>query len=72
VDPDGVLTKQGLGVCAGESFDVMAVSVECLMRDESERTRIGRLAAQHAREHHGLDRALDAWKTLLVRMGDAR
>jgi glycosyltransferase involved in cell wall biosynthesis/SAM-dependent methyltransferase len=65
VDPDGVLTRHGIGICAEGSYDRLVASAERVCAVESLRAELGKRAAEYAREHHDLSRSADALKTLV-------
>lgn len=64
VDPDGVLTKQRIGACAGGSFDVLAAAVRDFCRDEPMRRETGERGRRYATERHGLRQVAGAWEAL--------
>jgi glycosyltransferase involved in cell wall biosynthesis len=70
VDPDGVLTTQGIGFCAGGSFERLAAQAERLCASEPERAEMARRARDYAREHHDLRRVAGKWKDLLRSLGE--
>jgi glycosyltransferase involved in cell wall biosynthesis len=64
VDPDGVLTRHGIGVCAGGSFDRLVASAQQVCASKDLCGEIGRRAAAYAREHHDLKRSVAELKAL--------
>jgi glycosyltransferase involved in cell wall biosynthesis len=58
VDPDDVLTKQGLGFHSG-SLDKLVQDTRSLIENSDLRTRIGERAKAYAMEHHGLTKNLN-------------
>jgi hypothetical protein len=65
VDPDGVLTRHGIGICAAGSFDRLAGETESLCSSPERLAELGRRALDHARTHHDLNRAAEALKGLI-------
>ena len=65
VDPDGVLTRHGIGVCAGGSFDRLVASAQQVCASKDLRGDIGRRAAAYAGEYHDLDRSVADLKALV-------
>ena len=65
VDPDGVLTRHGIGVCAGGSFDRLVASAQQVCASKDLRGEIGRRAAAYAGEYHDLDRSVAELKALV-------
>ncbi|MEW6542986.1 MAG: glycosyltransferase family 4 protein [Nitrospirota bacterium] len=65
VDPDGVLTRHGIGVCAAGSFDRLAGETESLCSSPERLAELGRRAVDHARTHHDLNRTAEALKGLI-------
>lgn len=65
VDPDGVLTKEGIGACAGGSFDALAAAVQGFCRDERLRRETGARARRYAAARHDLRQVAGAWDALL-------
>jgi glycosyltransferase involved in cell wall biosynthesis len=70
VDPDGVLSRQGIGFCAGGSFERLAAEAERLCASEPQRAETARRAWAYAREHHDLRRVAEQWKELLRALGE--
>lgn len=64
VDPDGVLTRQGIGICAGSSFEQLAAEASRFCQDERLRRETGARARRYAAEHHDLNRVAQAWNDL--------
>ncbi len=65
VDPDGVLARHGIGVCAGESFERLVAQAEQLCAEEPRRADMGRRARAYAREYHDLQRSVGELKSLV-------
>ena len=74
VDPDGVLARHGIGVCAGESFERLVAQAEQLCAEEPRRADMGRRARDYAREYHDLHRSVGELKAMaqLLRAGTPR
>jgi glycosyltransferase involved in cell wall biosynthesis len=70
VDPDGVLTRHGIGVCAGGSFERLAAQAEQLCASEPQRVEMARRARDYARGHHDLRRVVEQWKDLVRALGE--
>jgi glycosyltransferase involved in cell wall biosynthesis len=68
VDPDGVLTDHGIGVCAGGSFERMAVLGRRLCLEHDWREKLGRQAQEYARKHHDLSRSVIELKVLVQQL----
>ena len=58
VDPDDLLTQQGLGFCSG-SLERLVQDARHLIENPDLRTRIGAKAKAYALEHHSLTKNLD-------------
>jgi glycosyltransferase involved in cell wall biosynthesis len=65
VDPDSVLTRHGIGVCAGGSFDRLVASAQQVCASKDLCGEIGRRAAAYAREHHDLEGSVAELKALV-------
>ena len=72
VDPDGVLTRHGIGVCAGGSFDRLVASAQQVCASKDLRGEIGRRAAAYAGEYHDLDRSVAELKALVRALAGPR
>ena len=68
VDPDGVLTREGIGVWAAGSLERLAAAAEELCASASLRVDLGRRARRYAEQHHDLGRSADALKALVCRI----
>ncbi len=70
VDPDGVLSRGGLGVVCGDDMDALARVVKRWWADAAERSRIGAVARAYIAEHHdpgrNTDRLLEALRGLIA------
>lgn len=67
VDPDGVVTREGLGAVAGDPA-ALAAAVERLMADPAARRAAGARARAHVAAHHAPDLVLDRYAALLDRV----
>jgi len=65
VDPDDVLTRQGIGVCAQGSFDRLVASAQQLCAAKDLRAEFGRRAVEYAGEYHDLKRSAAELKALV-------
>jgi len=65
VDPDGVLGRHGIGICAKESYDRLVASAERMCASESLRAELGKRAAEYAREYHDVNRSAEALKAVV-------
>ena len=65
VDPDGVLARHGIGVCAGESFERLVAQAGQLCDEEPRRAEMGRRARDYAREYHDLRRSAGELKRMV-------
>lgn len=65
VDPDGVLARHRIGLCAGGSFEKLVALAGQLCAAEATRDAWGRRALAYAREHHDLHRSAAALKALM-------
>lgn len=65
VDPDEVLQRHGIGVCADGSFDRLVQQAGQLCADESRRTTLGRQALEYGRRYHDLAQSAAAFKDLV-------
>ena len=65
VDPDGVLAKEGLGVCAAGSFERLVAETGRLCAAEADRSAMGHRAREYARAHHDVARSAEALKALV-------
>ena len=68
VDPDRVLTDQGIGVCARASFGQMVELARRLCQNNERRLRMGRQAQEYARKHHDLSRSVVELKALVQQL----
>lgn len=64
VDPDGLLSRQEIGLCAGGNEELLAASVRSLLSSDRRRAELGRRAATYARAHHDLRRTTEDFKRL--------
>ena len=65
VDPDEILTKQLIGVCAEGSTERLYELTSALLHDPPRIIRLGRSAQSYALQHHGLENALHRLKDLI-------
>lgn len=65
VDPDRVIARQQIGICAEGSFESLVTAVHRLCQDERLREDNGRRARVYALEHHNLEHSVMSWKELL-------
>jgi glycosyltransferase involved in cell wall biosynthesis len=65
VDPDGVLTKEKIGLCASGSFDRLVEAAVDLCASPGRRGELGRRAWTYAREHYDLTRSAGQLTALL-------
>lgn len=72
VDPDGVLSRQEIGRCAGRSFDVLVEEATRLCRSVSLREELGARARRYASAHHDLNLTVDRFKRLVKSLARVR
>jgi glycosyltransferase involved in cell wall biosynthesis len=72
VNPDGVLVRHGIGICAEGSYDRLVVSAERMCASEGLRAELGKRAAEYAREHHDVNRSAGALKALVYTLTGRR
>ncbi|MFO0700115.1 MAG: glycosyltransferase family 4 protein [Nitrospira sp.] len=65
VDPDGILRKQLIGVCAEGNTDKLYELTSALLDDPPRMIRLGLSARSYALQHHGLENALHRLKDLI-------
>ncbi len=68
VDPDGVLSRHGIGFCAGGSFERLVEATSQVCVSEPAREDLSVRAQAYAREYHDLDRSVRDLKQLLYAM----
>ncbi|MCE5230832.1 glycosyltransferase family 4 protein [bacterium] len=56
VDPDGMLTREGAGVCAGGDFERLVALVRDLLNDPASRRQLADKAQTLLRDRHDIDR----------------
>lgn len=67
VDPDGYLTKFGLGFVADGSIDSLVAGIEGLLAGSAEAARAAGLANwEYVRAEHSLQGAVDAYKRIIL------
>jgi len=72
VDPDGVLHRHRIGICAGGSFDRLVEAAVRLCQSREELAEYGARALRYATEHHDLNRSVEEFKTLAKSLAGAR
>ena len=65
VDPDGVLSREGIGMCADGSFERLATLVRQGCASPSQLAEMGRRAEAYARREHDLNRSTEKLKNLV-------
>jgi glycosyltransferase involved in cell wall biosynthesis len=65
VDPDGILTRYRIGLCAGRSFERLVAEAERLCASDPQRAEMGRRARDYATRYHDLERSVRDLKTLM-------
>lgn len=65
VDPDRVLVRHQIGVCAEGSFDRLVASVTQLCMASDQREELGRRALAYAAAYHDLSRSVNELKALV-------
>ena len=65
VDPDGLLGKQQIGVCAGGDFERLVELTNGLLADFKATSRLGRRACSYATANHSLDKVTGDLKRLI-------
>ena len=68
VDPDGVVTKFGLGL-VGQSARELAESLTALLSNQERWAQVAKSAYQYVCEHHSLDGAVTAYERLFDSLG---
>lgn len=66
VDPDGLLSEQGLGVCAEGDVLRMAKAVKGLLADDARREDMSARCRAYVTDRHGADRVAEAFEALAV------
>jgi glycosyltransferase involved in cell wall biosynthesis len=72
VDPNGLLTGGGLGLCAAGRLDVMASSLESLLADEGLRVSMGDSAYEYVTGVHGPGAVCERLEGLAMRLTTKR
>jgi glycosyltransferase involved in cell wall biosynthesis len=72
VDPDGVLTRYRIGICAEGSFDRLVSATEQVCGSQSLRHELGTRALAYAREHHDINRSAEEVKALVRALTGSR
>lgn len=65
VDPDGVLVRHGIGMCAAGSFEELLRMLQQLLSSRSLRDEYGRRAYAYATEYHRLSDAVERFKHMI-------
>ena len=60
VDPGGMLTEHGAGILGNGNVDGLAAEISGLLRDTGRRRAMGDRALDYVRQHHDVDKALQA------------
>lgn len=68
VDPDGVLTKGGLGL-VGRTPEELAQSLSVLLESDQRWTRLARGAYAHVSKNHSVAKAVDAYESVFDSIG---
>ncbi|HLY48996.1 MAG TPA: glycosyltransferase family 4 protein [Solirubrobacteraceae bacterium] len=67
VDPDGVLRKHRLGICAAGSLETLAGLARELWRDRHEDQTLRRQAVRYVADHHAAEAVANRWCALIQR-----
>ncbi len=68
VDPDGVLSREGIGICARGSFDSLVASTRQMCASPDLQGQMGKRAQDYARRYHDLNDSAEELKTLVRRL----
>jgi glycosyltransferase involved in cell wall biosynthesis len=68
VDPDAVLSRHHIGLCAGGSFERMVEAIRQLCLSKPAREALSARAQAYAREHHDLERSVRELKRVVCSM----
>lgn len=68
IDPDAILERNAMGVCARGDVGVLAGALERIMTDEEMRVAMARNAYRYAKEHHDLAVILEKDKEMLLNL----
>jgi len=68
VDPDGVLSREGIGICARGSFDSLVASTRQICASPDLQGQMGKRAQDYARRYHDLNDSAEELKTLVRRL----
>jgi glycosyltransferase involved in cell wall biosynthesis len=71
VDPDGLLTREGLGVVSG-SMERLAEDMARLLTDADERARLGARARQYVEEHFEIGAVARRYEALFAELASPR
>lgn len=72
VDPDNLLSKKGLGLCAGGSFEQLVHDVRRLITDHFLRESMGKKARDYAFKHHSIERVGQQFSTAVESLIDQK
>lgn len=64
VDPDGLLSRKEIGLCAGGDMGRLVASAQTLLASDLQRRELGRRASAYAAVHHDLGRTTADFKLL--------
>jgi glycosyltransferase involved in cell wall biosynthesis len=65
VNPSGLLTGDGLGVCAGGDICVMAAAIVALLEESAARSAMGRRCREYVARVHSGERVVEAFERLV-------
>ncbi|MDA2909447.1 glycosyltransferase family 4 protein [Nitrospiraceae bacterium AH_259_D15_M11_P09] len=68
VDPDSVLSREGIGICARGSFDSLVASTRQMCASPDLQGQVGKRAQDYARRYHDLNHSAEELKTLVRRL----
>ena len=68
VDPDGVLSRERIGICARGSFDSLVASTRQMCASPDLQGQMGKRAQDYARRYHDLNDSAEELKTLVRRL----
>ena len=68
VDPDSVLSREGIGICARGSFDSLVASTRQMCASPDLQGQMGKRAQDYARRYHDLNHSAEELKTLVRRL----
>lgn len=59
VDPDGMVTKGGMGLCANGSFEKLSTDLQWLLNNPDEAIKLSRQSRKYVERHHDLVKQTD-------------